>query len=190
MSADDLGGAATNITYMVNLNANPLVNIEVVLDELTGDIIRGRGTGNLRISSGSNEPLTINGRYEIEEGSYLFTFQSFFKKPFVIKPSANNYIEWTGDPYGAMVHFDAVYTAEKVSFAPLAATNAGLFSSMYANYREDVNVVATLTGELFRPTFNFRLEFPPNSQIANDASVAFGLQQIEKNQNELNKQVT
>jgi len=157
---------------------------------LTGDIIRGRGTGNLRISSGSNEPLTINGRYEIEEGSYLFTFQSFFKKPFVIKPSANNYIEWTGDPYGAMVHFDAVYTAEKVSFAPLAATNAGLFSSNYANYREDVNVVATLTGELFRPTFNFRLEFPPNSQIANDASVAFGLQQIEKNQNELNKQVT
>ena len=190
MTAEDFGGAPTNMTYMVNLNANPLVNIEVILDELTGDIIKGRGSGNLRISSSTNEPLSIRGRYEIEQGSYLFTFQSFFKKPFVIKPGATNYIEWTGDPYAANIHFDAIYTAEKVSFAPLAAQDAGLFDARYASYRENVNVVATLTGELFRPTFNFRLEFPPNSQIANDPQIAFGLQQIEKDQNELNKQVT
>lgn len=190
MTAEDFGGAPTNMTYMVNLNANPLVNIEVILDELTGDIIKGRGTGNLRINSGTNEPLSIRGRYEIEEGSYLFTFQSFFKKPFVIRKGGNNYIEWTGDPYGANIHFDALYTAEKVSFAPLASTEAGLGLSRYQNYREDVNVVATLTGELFHPNFDFKLEFPPNSQIANDASVAFSIQQIEKDQNELNKQVT
>lgn len=187
MSADELGGAASNISYTVNLNANPMVNMEVVLDELTGDIIKGRGTGNLFISSGTNEPLNIRGRYEIEQGSYLFTFQSFFKKPFVLRPGGNNYIDWTGDPYGATIHFDAQYTAERVSIAPLA--NNGLLQD-YANYREDVNVVATLTGELFHPTFTFKLEFPATSRLANDPAVAFGLQQIEKNENELNKQVT
>jgi hypothetical protein len=190
MSADELGSNVTNISYTVNLTANPLVNMEVVLDELTGDIIRGRGTGNLFISSGTNDPLSIRGRYEIEQGNYLFTFQSFFKKPFVLRPGSNNYIDWTGDPYGATIHFDAIYTAERVSMAPLAGEGTGLFNTNYSNYREDVNVVATLTGELFHPTFTFRLEFPPNSRLANDPSVAFGLQQIEKNENELNKQVT
>jgi hypothetical protein len=190
MSPNELGGNVTNISYAVNLVANPLVNMEVVLDDLTGDIIRGRGTGNLFISSGTNEPLSIRGRYEIEEGNYLFTFQSFFKKPFVLSPDGNNYIDWTGDPYGATIHFDAIYTAERVSFAPLASANNALIDAKYSNYREDVNVVATLTGELFHPTFTFNLEFSDNSQLANDPNVAFGLQQIEKNENELNKQVT
>ncbi len=192
MNPDEYSGNISNITYTVNLSANPLVNMEVVLDELTGDIIRGRGTGNLFISSGTNEALSIRGRYEIEEGSYLFTFQSFFKKPFTLRPGGTNYIDWTGDPYGATIHFDAMYTAERVSFAPLAGDN-GVFGGAnrnYANIREDVNVVATLTGELFHPTFNFRLEFPQNSEVASDPTIAFGMGQIQKNENELNKQVT
>jgi hypothetical protein len=186
MSPEELSSNTTNMTYLINLNANPLVNVEVVLDELTGDIIRGRGSGNLNISAGTTEPLTIRGRYEIEEGSYLFTFQSFFKKPFVLSKGSNNYIEWSGDPYGATIHFDALYTAEQVNFTPLTQ----LFSDAYKNYRGDVNVVATLTGELFKPSFTFKLEFPPNSQPAKDPGIAFGLQQIEKNSNELNRQVT
>ena len=57
-------------------------------------------------------------------------------------------------------------------------------------YRGDVYVVAEFSGELFRPTFTFKLEFPENSAARNDPSLAFGIQQIEKNTNEINKQVT
>ncbi len=188
MTPEELGSNTTNMTYLINLNANPMVNVDVVLDELTGDIIKGRGSGNLNISAGTSEPLSIRGRYEIEEGSYLFTFQSFFKKPFVLSKGSNNYIEWKGDPYGATIHFDAAYTAEQVNFAPLAQSN--LVDAKYTNYRGDVNVVATLSGQLFKPSFTFRIEFPANSQPANDPGIAFGLQQIERNSNELNRQVT
>jgi hypothetical protein len=104
MNASVLSGAATNLKYDITLTANPHVNMEVVLDELTGDIIKGRGSGTLRIHSGTTEPLTINGRYNIDEGNYLFTFQSFFKKPFVLRQGANNYIEWSGDPYKANIN--------------------------------------------------------------------------------------
>lgn len=190
MTEDELRGSATNLTYQINLTANPLVNIEVILDELTGDIIKGRGTGTLFISAGTSEPLNIRGRYDIAEGSYLFTFQSFFKKPFTIRPGGNNYIEWTGDPYGANIRFDAVYRAEKVSFAPLV--QSGLVGNSNINlsgYRGDVNVIATLTGELFRPNFTFKLELPGNLTTV-DPSVSYAMQQIEKNPNELNKQVT
>lgn len=191
MTEEELRGSTTNLTYQINLTANPLVNIEVILDELTGDIIKGRGTGTLFISAGTTEPLNIRGRYDILEGSYLFTFQSFFKKPFTIRPGGNNYIEWTGDPYGANIKFDAMYRAEKVSFAPLV--QSGLVPSAagnvnVSNFRGDVNVIAKLTGELFKPTFTFELELPRSLGTANEFTYA--IQQIEKNPNELNKQVT
>lgn len=193
MTEQDFQKASSNITYEVDITANPFVNIEVILDDLTGDAIRGRGVGNIVLRAGTSEPLSIRGRYDIKEGSYLFTFQSFFKKPFVLKPESANYIEWTGDPYSAMIHFDAVYKAEDVSFAPLASSlgfgdrngNRGL-----ASYRDDVNVVVALSGELFRPAFTFKLEFPSTSIVYTDPSLAFGIQQIEKNTNEINKQVT
>lgn len=189
MTERDYQSNATNINYTVNLTANPMVNMEVVLDELTGDVIKGRGSGNLIIESGTNEPLSIRGRYEIEEGSYLFTFQSFFKKPFVLRKGANNFIEWTGDPYDARIQFEALYTAENVSFAPLINSLA-IADEGLKRQRGDVNVVATLTGELFRPNFTFRLDFPSNSPVYNNPSFSYGLQQIEKNTNEINKQVT
>ena len=189
MTEQEFQRSATNITYEVNLTANPLVNIEVVLDDLTGDVIRGRGTGNLRLRAGTQEPLSMRGRYDIQEGSYLFTFQSFFKKPFVLRSGANNYIEWTGDPYTANIRFEAVYRAENVNFAPLASS-LSLDNNRVSNYRGDVNVVAILTGELFKPTFTFKLEFPENSIANSDPSLSFGIQQIENNPNEINKQVT
>jgi hypothetical protein len=186
MNPNAFRGSATNLKFNVTVTANPLVNMEVILDELTGDIIRGRGTGILTINSGTTTPLTINGRFNINKGNYLFTFQSIFKKPFVLVENANNYIEWNGDPYKANIHLEAIYTAEKVSFAPLAG---GLFGKSYSSLRENVNVVATLTGELFTPNFAFKLDFP-NPNISRQPDIAFGIQQIEKNPNELNKQVT
>ncbi|MES2882258.1 MAG: hypothetical protein V4676_08930, partial [Bacteroidota bacterium] len=122
MNPEVLRGAATNIKYSVKLTTNPYVNMEVILDELTGDVIKGRGSGTLTIESGTTSPLTINGRYNIDEGSYVFTFQSFFRKPFLLRKNSNSYIEWSGDPYNAKIQLEAVYTAENVSFAPLANT--------------------------------------------------------------------
>ena len=181
-------GAAANLNYEIHMAANPLVNVSVILDELTGDAIKGRGTGNLQITAGTAAPLTLQGRYNIDAGSYEFTFQSFLKKPFLLKEGGNNYIEWNGDPYDATVHLEAIYTAEKVSFAPLAST---LFSNAnYSNLRDNVNVVATLAGNLFHPSFDFKLEFPSNNVIYTKPDFTFALQQIEKNPNELNKQVT
>ena len=186
----DLGlqRGGSNIVYNIDLVVNPAVNVRVVLDELTADEIKGKADGTLSISSGTSEPLSIRGRLDIVEGDYLFTFQSFFKKPFVLRPGSDNYIEWTDDPYEARIHFDAVYTADNVSFAPLV--NALNLDPSLNRYREDVYVVATLSGRLFSPDFEFSLEFPPNSRAKNDPSLAFNIQQIEKNPNEINRQIT
>lgn len=183
-------GSATNIIYDADITATPFVTIKVQIDDLTKDEIVGRGEGTLNIRSGTTEPLTMRGRYNITDGKYDYTLQSVFKKPFEIKKGVgiDNYIEWSGDPYKARINFEAKYTAEKVSFAPLVSGYS--INSDLSSLREDVIVSSTMYNELFNPRFNFKIEFPDNSQAKRDASLLFNISQIEKNQNELNRQVT
>jgi hypothetical protein len=149
---------ATNIIYNVKVTATPAVNLEVQIDELTGDIIKGRGKGTLNIISGTAEPLQMRGRFDIDEGNYLFTFQSYFKKPFELRKGSENYIEWNGDPYDANINLTAVYTASRVSYAPLKSTLVSLDNKV-ANAYSDVYVVAKLTDHLFSPKIEFGLDF-------------------------------
>jgi hypothetical protein len=179
--------AAFNMSYNIHLVANPLVTITVILDDLTGDAITGKGTGDLRISSGTFEPLNIRGRYDIEEGLYNYTFQSLKKFPFKLRKEGDNYIVWDGGAYDANVHLEAVYTAQDVSFAPLVTS--GLLGKSLTTQRDDVNVLATLTGNLFRPKFDFTLDFPNKNVAYNSPDFQLAIQQIQQNQNELNKQV-
>ena len=188
IEAEDYKQNGDNILFDLELTANPLVQVKVVLDELTGDEIKGKGSGTLKIRSGTTEPLTLRGRLGIEEGSYLFTFQSFFKKPFEIRKGGTNYIEWNGDPYDADIKFEAVYKSERVSFAPLASTLN--LTADVSNARSDVFVIAKLTDKLFKPTIAFSLDFPPNSIANVNPELTLLLRQLQNNSNELNRQVT
>lgn len=182
--------SANKVTYDIGLTADPHTTIEVILDEATGDVVKGKGRGSLNIHSATSEPLTLNGTFDIEEGNYLFTFQSFFKRPFVLRKDASNYIRWNGDPNDAQIHFDAQYTAENVSFAPLASSIPGVDQAQVQTTREDVNIIVTMTGKLSEPKFDFKLDFGPSSITTSNTTLAFNLTQIENNPNELNKQVT
>ncbi len=179
---------SANVVYDVDITANNMVTVRVILDEFTGDEIKGKGSGTLNIRSGSSEPLSIRGKFDIEEGDYLFTFQSFFKKPFELRKGGDSYISWTGDPMDAQIKFEAQYKAERVSFAPLVS---GLnLEQNLSTRRENVYVYADLTGQLFDPLFKFSLGFEPNSSLKNEFAVTSAIQQMENDPNQINKQVT
>jgi hypothetical protein len=143
---DQTATATTNLIVDLDLTANPLAQIDVILDPLTGDIIKAKGNGRLRIHAGTNEALTINGRYSIQSGSYDFNFQSFIRKPFILKEDAGSYIEWNGDPFNANIQIEALYVAENVRLGDLVA-NQGL-SGAVQGYNGDVYVYATLSDKL------------------------------------------
>ena len=191
MNDNDVKDSGTNIIYDVDVTVTkptPMVTVKVILDELTVMRSKEKGTGTLNIRSGTTEPLSLRGRFDIEEGSYVFTFQSFFKKPFELRKESENYIEWNGDPYNANIKFEAIYRAERVSFAPLAELLQ--LSSSASNARGDVYVVATLIDKLFKPIINFSLDFPNTSVAVTDPELALVVQQMQKNPNEINRQVT
>ena len=140
----------TNIKVDMDLTANPLVKIDVILDETTGDVIKAQGSGKLNISAGTSDPLIIRGRYDIEQGAYTFNFQTFFRTPFTLQ---KGYIEWQGDPYLANLNIDAIYRAENVDLSDIPT------STGYTNIKGDVDIIFKLRGTLKIPTPNLNFNF-------------------------------
>jgi hypothetical protein len=179
-----------NLLVDLDLTANKKVEIDVILDPLSGDVIKATGDGRLRIKVGSNDPLNIRGKYAIDNGKYDFSFQSFIRKPFILKPESGNYIEWTGDPMNADIHIDAQYIADNVSVSDLISGQNLSLNSASKVYRGPVYVIASLTDKLSKPTINFKLDFPQSSPIKTDALFTEFINKIEKDDNEMLKQVT
>jgi len=193
----DLGTRSTpsgNLGIDLDLKANPLLRVEVVLDELSGDIISAVGTGNLKIHTGTNEATTLNGRYNIESGSYSFNFQDIFKKPFTLERGSGSYISWTGDPYDAEININASYFAEKVRMStlfsdPNASTISGVSQDVLRE-SSDVNVLCRLTGTLSKPNPAFQIALPTNSVVRNNPTVDTKIKAINRDPLEVSKQAT
>jgi len=185
----------TNIHVSMDLTANNYANVYMILDPLSGDIIKANGHGTLSMTVGTSEDLSITGRYDIDRGNYNFTFQSFIHKPFILSEGVGNYIQWTGNPYDARIGIEAVYRAENVRFSDLGfnSPSSGISISsdnIINRYRGDVIVTADLSGALMKPDIKFQIDLPPNSTLKNNQEALALLQKIQNDQNELYKQVS
>lgn len=178
----------TNVVVDLDLTANSLAKIDVILDPVTGDIIKANGRGRLRIHAGTTDALTINGRYEVQRGNYDFNFQSFIKKPFILQEGAGSFIEWNGDPYNAKLQVEALYVAENVRLGDLVGGQK--LSGTVQGYQGDVYVIANINGNLQHPNIEFRIDFPPGEQVKSDETFNQFLTKLEKDDNEMLKQVT
>jgi hypothetical protein len=180
-----------NLSVDLDLVANNKVAIDVILDDLAGDVIKATGNGRLRIKAGTNEKLDIRGRYNIENGKYDFNFQSLIKKPFLLMPNAGNYIEWTGDAMNADLHIDAQYEADNVSLADLINnTSFTANDNTIKAQRGPVYVIAQLRDKLTKPTIKFKIDFPQNSPAKTDPNFTQFLSRIETDDNEMITQAT
>lgn len=172
----------TNIKVNMAITATPFAQIDVILDETTGDIIKARGSGKLNINVGTKEPLSIRGRYVIEEGQYTFNFQTFLKTPFTLQ---SGFIEWQGDPYLANLNIDAVYRARQVNLSGIA-TSAGSSSA-----KGDVDVIFKLRGTIKDPRPDFEFIFPFDNPLRSDPIASQYLKtKYQADKNAMNKQVT
>ncbi len=180
---------SSNLNISMDITANNYAKMYIIMDELTGDIIEAQGSGNIKMKVGTNEDLTMNGRYDISTGFYNFSFQGL-KRFFTLSPNASNYIMWNGDPEQAMLKISAVYRAENVKFNDLI-TGLGFDAKEINRYRGDVLVIANITDRLTAPKITFDIELPQDAGSAgNDPELLAAIQLIKRDENELNKQVS
>jgi len=179
------------LNFDLNMTVTDAAEVQLIFDEQAGDIIKGRGEGNLQLSINRQGEFKMYGNYFIRRGEYLFTLLNFVNKPFTVTNGGS--IAWYGDPYGAQINLDATYSENtpiynflRDELQLLESTQPELVQQAGKSTR--VVVTMHLKGDLMKPTITFDLEFPNiTSQLKTLADNK--LRQLRQDPNELNRQV-
>lgn len=175
----------TGINFSLDLTANDRAEVEIIIDKKTGDIIRGRGRGNIQFNLNPAGDITMFGDYEITRGQYLFTSQVFIQKPFTVAPGST--ISWTGDPLDALINIKAQYSVFTSPYFLVQemVTQPEQIREFQNNTEVILNV--ELTGMLYAPQLAFTIEFPNLTGPARSI-VENKLTLLESDPNEMYKQ--
>ena len=169
--------------FALNLNllidATPDILGRVVIDPRTGDQLRGRGEGDLRLSYSTADGCTMFGGYTIDQGTFSFTFQNVIRREFEI--ASGSTVTWQGDPVSPVIDARAIYHVT-ASLRDLFGTDAAQLSTNRSSV--PVNCVLNLTSELSNPVIRFGIELP-----SSDESVASQVRSIINTDDMITRQV-
>lgn len=179
------------LNFDMDLTVTDQAEIQLIFDEQTGDIIKGRGEGNIKLGINREGEFTMYGGYQIVRGEYLFTLFNFVNKPFVVTKGGT--INWYGDPYGAQINLDAtyelntsVYNFLKEELELLRDYRPRLLDEAAKATRVIVNM--RLDGDLLKPSITFGLNFPNiTSELKSVTDTKLRL--LRQDQAELSRQV-
>jgi hypothetical protein len=169
------------LNIKLDIAANPDAQIDVILDATTGDIISANGSGNLQINVNTEGDFSMFGNYEINNGTYTFTFQRLTSWKFDIEK--NSSISWNGDPREAKMNITAKYSLPKVSLYNLAGPTGSVSSDKLATRQERVDILINLRGALMKPDIAYEISLPDVGTLSYESGVAAKLKEINQDQN-------
>ncbi|MDN5212163.1 translocation/assembly module TamB domain-containing protein [Fulvivirgaceae bacterium BMA12] len=167
-----------------DLDITPDAYSEIIFDIKSGDIIRGRSNGKLKLQIDPKGEFNMFGNLEIEEGAYNFTLKNIINKEFVIAPKSK--ISWFGDPYGGVMDIRASY-AQQAALSPLFDTTE-VRQNPDLRRKYPASVVLDLKGDLLNPGINFDLDFTAYPFTLNN-SVTRLKSRLDNDEQELSRQV-
>jgi len=141
-----------NIDVTLNVNVTPETEIQIELDRRAGEVIRSRGTGDIKIDvNPASGKLQLFGDYSVNEGDYLFTIQNFnlISKKFVL--SNGGRISFNGDLQKTMLNLSAVYRTQ-------ATLNTLIADTASVATRRPVDCTIDISGNMFSPSLKFHID--------------------------------
>lgn len=182
----DLGGLKLNF----NLDVTSDAEFEIIFDLKAGDIIKGKGRGNIDMKIDTDGTFNIFGNYIIQEGKYNFTFANLVNKGFDI--ASGSRINFNGDIFASTLDINAIYN-KNVSLKPLI----DLESVPDPNNREytrsyPVKAIMGMNGKFLSPEIKLNLDLSEAKKTPNTFLQTAVLQlesQIQNNEQERNRQV-
>ena len=145
----------TKFNININMEVTPDAEAKLIFDATIGDIIRARGSGNLKLNI-SADRFVMAGTYTIDEGDYLFTLQNLLSnKYFTI--AQGGIISWTGDPMGALLNLKATYTARPSLYDLMNDENV-------KGRSVPVDCILQISNTLTNPDIRLQLEMPNAGQ--------------------------
>ncbi len=159
---------------------------KLILNRETGNTIKGKGEGNIKLTIDTAGVLSITGDFELLEGEYNFSLYQLVNKTFKIVRGSK--ITWYGSPEQGILDFKASYD-QQVTLAPLFE-NSEVAKIPNAKKKYPVQVILALQGPLSAPDISFQVQFleHPND-LAVQAAVNAFQKKAEKDEAYLTSQV-
>ena len=164
----------SGITMNFEMEITPDAEMQLIFDPKIGDIMKGRGNGNLKLEITTLGKFNIFGEFVVDNGEYLFTLLNIINKEFKVEKGGT--VRWNGDPYHADLNISTIYPT-KTTLKPLGFDTTGK--------RVPVNCVLKMSNDLMSPDIKFDITMPNSS----DEAAKTQLKTLIANEEELNRQV-
>ena len=179
------------LNFDLDIQVTPDAYVEIIIDAKSGDIIRGRGNGQLRLQADDQEEFRMTGELGIVEGAYNFSLYNVITKEFKIEQPSS--ITWFGDPYSAIMDIKGSYTQntslqpilEQTGFAPPVSEGNGIVVRRFPT-----KVLLSLQGAMRAPDIQFDIDFGGEIRgQENQLAINAFKNRLLSDEQELNRQV-
>ncbi len=163
--------------------------VTIVIDKETGDNFKVSGEGDLNFNMNPNGNMNLSGVYEVQKGHYELNLYSLVNRRFDIVSGSR--VTWSGDPFDAKLDIKALYKVETSASSLMAPVFSGADASTTGRFRQVLPfyVYLNIDGQLMQPKINFNLDMPEDEQGAIGGQVYGRVQQLNQQEDELNRQV-
>lgn len=171
------------------IKTSPDAKITVVFNQRTGDLIQLQGNADLIAQVEPNGNIDLSGTYEVNEGFFEINLYNLVTRKFSLAKGSK--VSWYGDPYNADLDIRAVYKLDTSPSALMASQIASEASSVQNRYRRQLPfwVYLDVEGSLNSPYLSFGLDMPEEQRSAINGTVYARINQLNQQEDELNKQV-
>ncbi len=153
-----------------NLTINEKLVVEVLVDPITQQTFRGRGTGAITFIQRPNGQQELTGQISLANGSYDMVLEGLQRYQFLLEPGSS--VIFNGDPFNPEIDLSIV-NAVTTSPLPLVKTIDPTASAGGLRRRETFEVVLDLTGDLQGMDISADIRYP-DDKYGNE-----GLSQVE-----------
>ncbi|MCM4156856.1 translocation/assembly module TamB domain-containing protein [Gramella sp. AN32] len=171
--------------YM-RINIEDGATFNMIINQETGDQFQVEGEGDLVFNMYPSGRMNLAGFYDISDGFYEMTLYNLVTRRFDIADGSR--VSWAGDPFDAQLDVQAVYNVETSAASLMAAYTSGIDGQQYRQ-KLPFLVYLNVDGNLTEPKLTFGLDMPENDQGAAGGQIYGRIQQLNSQEQELNKQV-
>lgn len=179
----------TGFDITADLSITKGAKVNIIVDPKTGDKLQVTGDGDWRFRMTPNGRMTLSGRYVINDGFYELNLYNIVNRRFDLAQGGT--VSWSGDPFDALLDVRAIYQVETSASALMASQTSGADIATKNRFRQELQFLVYLNvdGEILQPVITFKIDMPEDEQGAIGGQVYGRLQQLNTQEQELNKQV-
>ena len=184
-SAENGNGDPDQLTFLqlftmdLQFQALNPIEVQLIFDRVTNDMISANGTGQMRILL-EDQDISMFGRFNITGGEYQFVSGDIFTRRFSLQEGGS--ISWSGDLVDAGLNVTAVYRARPNISTLLSGSGAG--SIVDPNLRIPIDLVLQIGGTITSVENEFFFRVPTGIESSADPTIASQINNLNQNEDE------